>query len=615
MIALCRRAERIARSRAWLFVFALAFWSLWSSPASACGNPFPLSTRGRYVVNACGERFPLRAVNWYGASDTSQVVGGLSVRPLSEIAQEIRALGFNAVRLPFSNQMLHETRAVEERYIAANPQLRGLVPLQVFDATVEALSLEGIAVILNNHTTISEWCCGYDYNGLWHHYADGAYSQTEEEWLADWLMLVDRYVGNDAVVGADLRNEVRTERWRSTFIPQAPNWGSGDENDWHRAAEYAGNRILDRNPNLLVVVEGINWWGILPQLGGERPHLKPVRDRPISLMLPDKLVYAAHTYGFIGPRHNGNDDWSRGQTKYGEMDRDTLFRTLDEEFGYVTEASRPYTAPVWVSEFGVGRNWASDQDKAWFANVIDYLISRDLDFSYWPLNPERVDGSSSDDYGVLDSAWRPISRDQDWRIPHFERLMRAQGYLGPVSAPSFRSLWFLDSDDNQSWALRDDWHAGAYKGTCPDGTRIVGLSRRARRGVGDLRALCSDVTYGSLWSTGREWTTAVDYQSSALPHVPWDWAGGFTKYECPLDHYAAGASKRWWGSSGLLCERADRPLGNACRTLWFDRGDQRESSSGGDWAPGAFKGQCADDEYVAGLAQRDGEAAALLCCR
>jgi hypothetical protein len=325
-------------------------------------------------------------------------------------------------------------------------------------------------------------------------------------------------------------------------------------------------------------------------------------------------VYAAHTYGFIGPRHNGDESSSSGETKYSDMDRDTLFRTLDEEFGYVTEESRPYTAPVWVSELGVGRTWANAQDKAWFANIVDYLISRDLDFAYWPLNPERVDESALDDYGVLDSSWRPMTREQDWRVPELERLMRAGGYTGPVSAPWFRAVSFLDDNDSQSWGLRDDWHVGANKGTCPDGTRILGISRRTRRGTGDFRALCSDVTYGSLWSAGHEWTAAVDYESASRPHVPWEWAGGFTKYECPLDYFAAGASKRWWGSSGILCERADRPLGNTCRTLWFDRGDQRASDSGGDWAPGAFKGQCEDDEYVAGLAQRDGEAAALLCC-
>jgi hypothetical protein len=35
--------------------------------------------------------------------------------------------------------------------------------------------------------------------------------------------------------------------------------------------------------------------------------------------------------------------------------------------------------------------------------------------------------------------------------------------------------------------------------------------------------------------------------------------------------------------------------------VWFDRGDSR-SGGGGDFANGNYKGQCADDEYLAGVA-------------
>jgi hypothetical protein len=67
---------------------------------------FPLSTVGRYVVDARGKRFKLKAVNWYGSHLDRQVPGGLDQKPIAHIVALIKEWGFNTVRLPFSNQML-----------------------------------------------------------------------------------------------------------------------------------------------------------------------------------------------------------------------------------------------------------------------------------------------------------------------------------------------------------------------------------------------------------------------------------------------------------------------------------------------------------------------------
>jgi hypothetical protein len=53
--------------------------------------------------------------------------------------------------------------------------------------------------------------------------------------------------------------------------------------------------------------------------------------------------------------------------------------------------------------------------------------------------------------------------------------------------------------------------------------------------------------------------------------------------------------------------------------VWFDRGDNRPTgAAGGDFATGQYKGQCADTEYVAGVAftrriGSSGSPAAVLC--
>lgn len=346
--------------------------------------PLPLSTSGRYIVDADGERVKLASINWYGASDIRHVVGGLDTAPIDEIVRSIRALGLNSVRLPFSNEMLHIVEPVDPSDIAANPRFEGMTPLEVFDATVEALAREGILIILNNHTTSAMWCCFVDRDGLWFNE-----EYSEARWIEDWRDIVRRYRSEPHVVGVDLRNEVRMNS-----LLLEPHWAdeSGDPAlDWREAAERAGDAILEVNPDLLIVVEGINF---------PRVHLSRVAKAPVRLSVPNRLVYAAHNYGFIGPD-------ALGET-YGEMDWESFSTAMDAEWGHIASEGHPYTAPVWMSEFGVG--FASIDDK-WFAHIIRYLDEGDFDFAYWPLNAGPKASGEDEPYGLLESDWVTPRRD------------------------------------------------------------------------------------------------------------------------------------------------------------------------------------------------------------
>ena len=590
-----------------LVFFSYLFFSATHLMAEdTCSDPFPLSTEGRYIVDSCGNRFKIKAVNWFGGSDAKHVVGGLHEQTLAHITGLIKQMGFNAVRLPFSNEMLHIETSVETAQVQMNPALFGKKPIEVYDAVVKALTDAGIAVILNNHTTISEWCCGYDFNGMWWNRSSG-FSQSTEEWEADWLMLAQRYINNKAVVGADLRNEVRTMKAYDVdligdIFPVYPNWGSGDGNDWRHVAEQAGNKILQVNSDLLIVVEGINWAGALPALGGYRPHLMPVKDVPVELLKSKKLVYAAHNYGFTGPTHQGGGDFSGGQATYRSMDVATYRATMDEEWGYVLDADKYFTAPVWISEFGTSWNYEADYD-TWLKNFTDYAIDKDVPWAYWALNPDRQDGED-DTYGLLESDWS-VPR-TDHRTVQMSRLLAHEGKTGKVEASDFQVISY-SGDHNYSEIITWDWDSGAGKGTCRDGYHVVGIAHE-----GD-KFLSTNNHFGDLWSDGHETTTVSVYEGTL--YRGYDWAGGCTKYECPEDYYVSGVSRRYWGTGGVLCSKADRDLSGTCRTVWFDQGDNRASDAGGDWASGQYKGQCADDEYVGGVAQKDGTAVAILCCK
>ncbi|GIJ47646.1 hypothetical protein Val02_45320 [Virgisporangium aliadipatigenens] len=588
----------------------------------------PLSTRGRYIVDRNGDRFRLRSGNWHGASGTWNGSGdqaddanhhagenshrvplGLDRAPVGRIVDGFREIGVNSVRLPFSNEMVHDTRPVSASDVAANPHLAGLTPLQVYDVVVAALTGAGLAVILNNHTNTTRWCCGVDGNERWNA------SQSATVWEADWLFMVRRYRTDPRVVGADLYNEVRRSVWDD------PNWGLGDDHDWFAAAQRVGDRILtEANPDLLVFVEGINWTGIpVDGFAHERPTLAPVRTLSHTLTRSHKLVYAAHFYGYTGPRHSGAT--GVGETsdpRYRDLSPDELRTVLRNQAFYVAaDTGKHYTAPVWISEFGVGgREETNAKERAWFATFVDELIRNDADFAYWPLVGWH-EGGRGNGWALLawDRAGNRIgpydTADPDWRGEIWRRLVESPGRTGQIPVAARWSMLSPDHGDFvQSLRMRaaGDWDSGARKSACPDGQRLIGLSSTGNR------SLCTDAGLADPWAPGGAWTQVTDERHVAGG----DWAGGYTKLQCPADQLLIGWSVRGATVSGALCARASRALPTNGRTVWFDRGDNRPAADHGDYASGHYKGECAANEYAAGIAftrrvgARQGPAA-LLC--
>ncbi|MFD2417287.1 glycoside hydrolase family 5 protein [Amycolatopsis pigmentata] len=356
-----------------------------TAPAQAAPATHPLHTSGRWILDAGNHRVKLAGVNWDGAESPEYVVAGLDKARLGDIAHWIKVNGFNSVRLPWSNEMYEHNPVVQDAYLTANPDLKGKRALDVFDAVVDALGAEGLMVILDNHVSRADWCCsGSDGNALW--YTD---QYPESNWINDWKGIVSRYRNRPQVVGVELRNEVRSN---GTLTPV---WGGGDPaTDWAAAAERAGNAVLSVDQDLLVIVGGVNYQSDLTGVGG----------RPIRLSVGGRTVYAAHSYRWFVDVKDG----------YSAM-KDQLGR----QWGYLIAQGKPYTAPVWVSEFGTCLTWVSQctQDDANFSNGIQrYLSEGDFDWAYWQLNGTQSDsldhGSGKprqhgalDWYGLLNTAW------------------------------------------------------------------------------------------------------------------------------------------------------------------------------------------------------------------
>lgn len=353
----------------------------------------PLSTAGNAIVDAAGEPVLLAGVSWFGLETERGVPDGLAGRNWRDMMDQIEALGFNTIRLPFSNASL----APDSRPLfvdpVLNPDLVGLSSLEVMDRIVDYAGRIGLKIILDNHrSTLGD---GPQEDGLWYTRA-----YDEADWIADWERLAARYADAPAVVGADLRNE-----------PFAGVWGGDGPRDWAAAAERAGNAVLAVAPDWLVLVEGVAeyggetyWWG---------GDLRGVQTRPIVLDRPEQLVYSPHAYS----SDVAAQPWLEAPDYPANLPA-----IWDEHFGFIHQQE---LAPLLVGEFGnryadaANRQWL-DSFAAYMGGDFDVDGASDLapgetglSFAYWSWNP-----NSSDTGGLLARDWRtPLTAKIDVLAP------------------------------------------------------------------------------------------------------------------------------------------------------------------------------------------------------
>ncbi|HET9909801.1 MAG TPA: cellulase family glycosylhydrolase [Anaerolineales bacterium] len=331
-----------------------------------------LHTSGNQILDASGKVVGLSGVNWFGFETESAAPHGLMQRNYEEVLDQVQNLGYNVIRLPFSNAMLAPGTKPKGISYSKNPDLANLTALELMDRIIAAAKARGIRVILDNHRSTAGG--GPESNGLW-------YTSTypESRWIEDWKMLANRYKGNDAVIGMDLRNE-----------PHGACWGCGNTSkDWRLAAEKAGNAILSVNPELLIIVEGTanyngqyTWWG---------GNLMGARDFPVRLDVSNRLVYSPHEY----PESIYPQSWFKA-SNYPE----NLPGVWDKYWGYLAD-----DYPILIGEFG--SRLETEKDRQWFQKFRRYIQEKRLNWTFWSLNP-----NSGDTGGLLLDNWSSVHQEK-----------------------------------------------------------------------------------------------------------------------------------------------------------------------------------------------------------
>ncbi|TAJ46968.1 MAG: glycoside hydrolase family 5 protein [Herbiconiux sp.] len=343
-----------------------------------------LHTDGATIETADGSPYVIKAISWFGLETGNCAPHGLWSISLDSGLAQIASMGFNTIRLPYSNECLAQS-ASSSINEAANPTLAGLSPLQLMDAVIQGAKSYGLNVILDRHRPDSG-----AQSELW--YTD---RYPEATWIADWVMLAERYAAEPAVIGVDLHNEPHGTAC----------WGCGDPStDWQAAAERAGDAVLAANPNLLIVVEGVEkqstgstWWG-----GG----LADAGDAPVSLDVADRVVYSPHDYPAS----------IYAQTWFSASDYPANLREVwSSNWGYLAEQN---IAPVLLGEFG--SKVETESDRAWFESIVSYLSDTGISFAYWSFNP-----NSGDTGGIVKD---------DWVTPQADKLALLAPLIGTGSA-------------------------------------------------------------------------------------------------------------------------------------------------------------------------------------
>jgi endoglucanase len=402
---------------------------------------FPLHTQGSSIVDASGSQVKLNLVNWYGAESPDYVVGGLKYQPVASIVNQIVSMGFNGVRLPWSEQMWQANPVVSAGLLTANKQFIGQHARTIFEAVVKDVAAAGLMVVLDNQVS-SASCCISTANNLW--YSSG-YSQSQ--WLTDWKSMASAFKNVPQVIGADLRNEPRG----------AATWGGSPADDWHAAAERGGDAVLSADPQMLIFVEGTDY----------ATDLSGIASLPVVLSQPGHVVYSVHDYSF-DTTVTGYDQW---------------VQKIQASWGYLVGRY-----PLLVGEFGTCDSAGSCVDSPssgslgpWFTVFTRYLAAHNLSWSYWALNGTMSDQDPSADShyggdesnGLLNPTWSgpgpsPVLSAVQAIQPSCPAGTLADGTyyirnLGSgdvIDIPAFKSAqgtdldqWPLDNGMNQRWQV------------------------------------------------------------------------------------------------------------------------------------------------------------------
>lgn len=372
-----------------------------------------LHTDGNKILDKDGKQVWLTGVNWFGYNTGTNTFDGLWNSELVSSVEAIADHGFNLIRVPMSAELINQWANGEYPQAnynnAYNTDLNSMNSLEIFDYFLKLAEENGIKVMPDIHSAETN-ASGHTVN-LW--YTDKV---SVKDYYAALEWMADRYKDNDTIIAYDLKNE---PHGKPNEGDSAAIWNdSKDANNWKYVAETAAKKVLKKNPNVLIMVEGIeiypknikkngdfsstdsgdyyfNWWG---------GNLRGVKDYPLDLgKYQDKLVYSPHDYGptvYEQP-------WFKDGYDYNSLVKDCW----EDNWLYIHKDN---TAPLLIGEWG---GFMKDPNLKWMKCMKKLIKTYHLNHTFWCFNANSGDtgGLVLDDFVTWDEEKYDFVKEVLWQ--------------------------------------------------------------------------------------------------------------------------------------------------------------------------------------------------------
>lgn len=378
------------------------------------------------IVDMNGNPVWLTGCNWFGYNTGSQVFDGVWSLNMHEALNQIADHGFNLLRVPMSTELILGWKNGDPDPMCkvntySNPELsvtgkEGGDPMYSFDIwnmAVKWCRENGIKIMMDIHSAETA-SAGHQYP-LW--YTD---KYSTEDWLEALSWFADYYKDDDTLIAIDLKNEPHGKKDEGTFA----KWdGSTDENNWRYAAERGAEAVLKSNPNLLIMVEGIEvypkfeegsdwntvgldyskppypysnfhgtWWG---------GNFRGAKEFPVDLgEYQSQLVYSPHDYGPLVYEQSWFYDGFDQQSLMKDVWYDNWYYLQDEKI-----------APLLMGEWGGFIDKEHDKNGKnvqWMTALRDLMIEKRINHTFWCFNE-----NSSDTGGLIKGGTNWTEWDED----------------------------------------------------------------------------------------------------------------------------------------------------------------------------------------------------------
>lgn len=360
-----------------------------------------LFAKGNKIVDKNGKEVWLTGCNWAGYNTGTNLFDGLWNANLESSLSSIADHGFNVIRIPISAELINQWESGNcpsaNFNQASNPNLVGKNSLQIFDYVVELCEAYGIKIIIDIHSADTD-AMGHMTN-LWYTSKTSVNNYYRSlEWMAE------RYKNNDTIIAYDIKNEPHGKP--SEGINNMAIWNNSTaQNNWKYTAETAAKKVLAKNPNVLILVEGTEsypknpkannftstnmsdyyttWWG---------GNLRGVKDYPINLgKYQNKLVYSPHDYGPTVYQQ----PWFQKDFTYNSLMNDCW----RDNWFYIYENN---TAPLLIGEWG---GFMREPNLEWMGYMRQLIKNYKLHHTFWcyQANSGDTGGLVLDDFKTWDT--------------------------------------------------------------------------------------------------------------------------------------------------------------------------------------------------------------------